>query len=347
MAENHIITVTYTGCRTYTTRHLFQYDYGQELHLDGFPIPATFEMHFSVGQGKTVTMIGTDGVIAVPDQCLQRAGTAAAWLFLHDTEDDGETKCVFVMPVDPRGAITYQEPTPVQQDTITQAIAALNTAVEQTGADVVDTNAAKVAAEAAQAAAEAAADDADRSKRAAAGSAVDAEASRGAADVSATNAGISERAAAASALAAQTAQGKAETAQGKAETAQEKAEIAQGKAEDAQAAAEAAAASLTNLIDDTAGAGDVTKVWSADKTHTEVSQLNGAINELPTEETGEALLEEEAERTVLEEYFLDALDRIFTNLPQDDAAGDILAELTQENLWLDMLQRELEARESA
>ena len=147
MPENRIIKVKYSSNGYTKTRAAYQYDYGQVLRLEGFPegmLPDPFEVHFSVGNGLAKTQIGTDSAVSVLDECLERYGTIAAWLFLHDTASDGETKYTIEIPVRSRSKPVDAPPTPVQQSAITQAIAALGRGVD--------------AAEAAQATAEAAAD---------------------------------------------------------------------------------------------------------------------------------------------------------------------------------------------
>ena len=102
-------------------------------------------MHFaSAGAVQSIPMIGNDGVVKIPDELLEYKKAIFAWLYLHDAETDGETRFVIEIPVRERAEITSQEPTPVEQDIITQTIAALNAGAE--------------AAEAAQTAAENAAD---------------------------------------------------------------------------------------------------------------------------------------------------------------------------------------------
>ena len=135
MAENHVIEVYYSGTGKTRTRAAYQYDYGQELHFIGFhELPGTFEVHFSNSQtGEATTQIGTDGVVSVPDIYLTKVKSCYAWLFLHDAQTDGETRYLIEIPVTARARATDAEPTPVQQDVITQAIAALNTAMEETG----------------------------------------------------------------------------------------------------------------------------------------------------------------------------------------------------------------------
>lgn len=173
--ENNVITAYFkTGCVAATTRSRYRYDYGQILVFDGLDLPDAYEVHFASEEmgGETVTQIGNaDGVI-IPDQYLTTGKDIYAWVFLHTGEDDGETVYRVHIPVINRPEPSDLEPTPVQQDAITQAIAALNAAVDKTAQDVTDADAsAQEAAQSAQNAAESAAESAasaDRAEQAAA-----------------------------------------------------------------------------------------------------------------------------------------------------------------------------------
>lgn len=78
-------------------------------------------------------------------------------------------------------------------------------------------------------------------------------------------------------------------------------------------------------------------------TQDDLSDVKEDLNQLPTDETGQEWLEEEELRTLYEGAFLDTLDCIFTNLPQDETMGEIVHELETENSWLDQLYREVAA----
>lgn len=180
---------------------LFQYDYGQKILFSGVELPFSYEVHFSnsADRGNSVTMIGNAEGVEIPDAVLLTGDTVHVWVYLHSGESDGETEYHCQILVRKRAKPTNDTPTPVQQDVITQTIAALDAAVAQTGEDVIATGQAKDAAEAAQGKAE----DAQEAAETAQGKAEE------------------ERQA-------------AETAQNKAEDAQEAAETAQGKAEKAR-----------------------------------------------------------------------------------------------------------------
>ena len=133
----NITTAAFGGLREVTTAPLWQWDYGQILRITGLDLPQAFEVHFSNSRksGETVTQIGSDGQVIIPDMYLTSGADIYAFVFLHDGTDDGETEYVIKIPVRERPEPSDIEPTPEQQDAITEAIAALNVAVTQTGED--------------------------------------------------------------------------------------------------------------------------------------------------------------------------------------------------------------------
>lgn len=162
MGTHNTLVANYSRCGTSRARPEdpedhgpYQYDYGRKLELVGFKdLPQNFEMFFDIGMGKAITRIGTDCVVDIPNVCFERFGELKAWLFLHDSETDGETRYTVKIEIRSRAKTADDEPTPEEQSAITQAIAALNAGV--------------TAAESAQAAAEAAADNAAEDARVAA-----------------------------------------------------------------------------------------------------------------------------------------------------------------------------------
>ena len=170
-----------------------QYDYGQALSITGITLPDVFEAHFSSVDGsQTVTMLGHDGVVEIPDELFQVAKAIICYIYLHDEATDGRTVYTIKIPVKERPKPSDVEPTPVQQDIITQAIATLNNAVEQTGQDVESADASAQAAQDAQTAAESARDAAQASETAASQSETNAAAAASSANQSAARAATSE-----------------------------------------------------------------------------------------------------------------------------------------------------------
>lgn len=128
--RDNIVVANFGGGRTARTAPVYQYDYGQILRFPGLSLPEQYEVHFADSPSNpSVTMLGNADGVDIPDQFLQRAGTVYAYIYLHTGDADGETVYTTTIPVNPRAPIGDAEPTPVQQDVITQAIAALNDGV--------------------------------------------------------------------------------------------------------------------------------------------------------------------------------------------------------------------------
>ena len=133
----NVTKAAFGGLREVATAPLWQWDYGQILRITGLDLPQAFEVHFSNSRksGETITQIGTDSQVVIPDMYLTSGADIYCFIFLHDGLTDGETEYVIKIPVRERPEPSDIEPTPEQQDVITEAIAALNDAVEQTGED--------------------------------------------------------------------------------------------------------------------------------------------------------------------------------------------------------------------
>lgn len=220
----NIVKASFGGLREVATAPLWQWDYGQILRITGLDLPQAFEVHFSNSRksGETITQIGTDSQVVIPDMYLTSGADIYCFIFLHDGLTDGETEYVIKIPVRERPEPSDIEPTPEQQDVITEAIAALNTAVTQTGQDVIS---------------------ADASAQAAAQSATDAQTAATQAQGSATSASASASTASTAAATATTKAGEAATSAANAASAKTAAETAETNAQAAQTASESARAS--------------------------------------------------------------------------------------------------------
>lgn len=120
------------GIRKVTaTNSLAQYDYGQLLYIDGLDLPMTFEVDFSLDQykGTSETRIGMDGCVKVPRALLETGETVYAFLFLHQGEDDGETRYRITIPVDKRPERGEEEVPDEEAGIFEETIVALNEGV--------------------------------------------------------------------------------------------------------------------------------------------------------------------------------------------------------------------------
>lgn len=128
----NIVTAAFGAFKVTRTRQLYQYDYGQILRFAGIDLPDAYTVHFSNRQigGDSVKQVGGADGVQIPDEMLTSGQNVYAWVFLHTGADDGETMYAVTIPVQQRPKPTEEEPTPVQQGLIEQAIAALNAGVE-------------------------------------------------------------------------------------------------------------------------------------------------------------------------------------------------------------------------
>lgn len=124
-------TVSFHGLRITSTVPLYQFDYGQMLLFDDLDLPEAYEVHFSNSdkRGDSTKQIGDETGVIIPDMYFQSGEDIFAWIYLHADDDDGETEYKVKIPINKRARPTDIEPTPVQQDAITQALAALEAAV--------------------------------------------------------------------------------------------------------------------------------------------------------------------------------------------------------------------------
>ena len=203
MSELRIIPVTFNGKRYIVTDHRMQYDWGQVLYFTDLELPDSFEARFSnAPTGESVGQIGSNNRIRIPKQFFESGEPIYCYITLHDEVTDGRTVYTTKVPIKPSTERTEEEPEPEEESIITQAISALNSAVDTTtqkaqeasaSADRAEHAAEGVEgyaerAEAAQSAAEDARDIALEAKVSAQASAANAQTSESSAQASATSA---------------------------------------------------------------------------------------------------------------------------------------------------------------
>lgn len=134
--NQNIIHATVNAWGTMLLARRYVGDYGQRIVFDE-EMPTVYEVDFSKDKsgGTSITMIGDENGVDVPDQFFQTEGDIYAFLYIVQ-DDGGRTKKTYRIPVTSRPERTEETPTPVEQSAIDQAIAALNTAVEQTETNV-------------------------------------------------------------------------------------------------------------------------------------------------------------------------------------------------------------------
>lgn len=142
---NNIVEAVFGTCNPYecATRILYRYDYGMILTFPDLELPMAYQAHFSNSddEGQTITQIGDENGVLIPDELLTTGLPVYCWIYLHTGEDDGETVYKVTINVKDRPQPSDEVPTPVEQSEIDQAIAALQSAVAKTAQDVIDADA--------------------------------------------------------------------------------------------------------------------------------------------------------------------------------------------------------------
>lgn len=154
------ISVAFGALKTKMTGGIYRLDEEQYLVFTDIELPASFRADFGLSEtGDTISMVGTENRVLIPDELLVNAGKLHCWVWLDTGEYGGKTEYHVIVPIKQRGNITDIQPTPAEQSTIDSLIDALNDGVNraETAADEAGTSADEAAqsAERAETAAEA------------------------------------------------------------------------------------------------------------------------------------------------------------------------------------------------
>ena len=131
------ITVTLGEDLYVKAPHVFQYDYGLMLVLDGVQLPADYEVHFSNkkhGVAKKAEV--TENGVKIPDEYLRSGEDLFAWVYLRNGDEDGYTVYSIQFPVIGRSVEQGDNISTVEHNVIDKAIEALEEAVEETNQNV-------------------------------------------------------------------------------------------------------------------------------------------------------------------------------------------------------------------
>lgn len=146
METNITVADLSSGCHQAVAKPaLAQWDRGQILQITGAELPSAYNVEFGVqGMATTITMIGDEDGVEIPNTLLELGETVKAYLVLHAGEDDRETEYWISIFVRQRPQPPDVEPTPEQEGVIDQLIAHLDSAV--TGAQEAEASAEQSAA---------------------------------------------------------------------------------------------------------------------------------------------------------------------------------------------------------
>lgn len=130
--RDKIVTVTLGEDLYVKGPHVFQYDYGLVLVLDGIQLPAEYEVHFSNKKhGVAKKGEAAENGVKIPDEYLRSGEDVFAWVYLRNGDTDGYTVYSVQLPVIARAVEQGDNISPVEHNIIDKAIEALEEAVEE------------------------------------------------------------------------------------------------------------------------------------------------------------------------------------------------------------------------
>lgn len=128
---NKIIEAYPKAGKTVNTASVWQYDYGQLLHINGIELPVSYKAEFSnTSRGDAIATVQTTDTVAIPAQFLESGAAVYIWLVMVDAESR-TTEYSVIVPIAARAKPIDEEPTPEEQSEIDQALAALNGGVDR------------------------------------------------------------------------------------------------------------------------------------------------------------------------------------------------------------------------
>lgn len=132
---SNTITAFFKG-RKGVCESVYQYDYGMVIAIDGIDFFTNdFDCYFSTtGQDEAIPVIGSDNRVAIPNECLTRAGDVTLHIPEHTGSNDSEVEYVVTFKVIGR-AKPVDDGSAEEQSALSKAIALLN----HTNSSVIET----------------------------------------------------------------------------------------------------------------------------------------------------------------------------------------------------------------
>ena len=126
-----------SGLSEITVNGLHQWDYGQTLEIHSADLPTMVEVHFACAGMKEAVVHSCNAVegvaeVPIPDRCLEQTAPIIAWVYAIG-ETSGVTIKTLTLTIIPRArpAIPVGEVPTAVSDKYTEAVAAMNDAVEK------------------------------------------------------------------------------------------------------------------------------------------------------------------------------------------------------------------------
>lgn len=127
---DNVIIANFNGHLHAVTDPLWRYDEGMRLQFEGVDLPAAYQVHFSNEKdGDAIPVYGDETGAEIPYELLEDGYNVYAWVYVTG-DGYGRTKCVAQIPVMIKARPSEEEPSPVQQSALDEAINAVNEAAE-------------------------------------------------------------------------------------------------------------------------------------------------------------------------------------------------------------------------
>lgn len=131
----NLIAMIPAGVNDVTVNGLHQWDYGRKLEIHSPALPAVVEVHFAcAGMDEAVVRVGSavDGsvTVSIPDRCLEQSAPITAWVY-EVGENNGQTIQTITLNITPRVRPQTCGEVPIEiSDKYTEAVGAMNEAVD-------------------------------------------------------------------------------------------------------------------------------------------------------------------------------------------------------------------------
>ena len=130
-----LIAIIPPGQTEITVNGLTQWDYGRKLEIHSDDLPAMVEVHFACAGMKDAVVRSCDAVAGVaeatiPDICLEQTSPITAWVYVID-DTEGSTVLTITLPITERARPQAGATVPEEfSDKYTEAVTAMNEAVQ-------------------------------------------------------------------------------------------------------------------------------------------------------------------------------------------------------------------------
>ena len=127
---DNVIIANFNGHLHAVTDPLWRYDEGMRLQFEGVDLPTAYQVHFANEKdGDALVAYGDETGAEIPYELLEDGYNVYAWVYVTG-DGYGRTKYVAQIPVMIKARPSEEEPSPVQQSALDEAINAVNEAAK-------------------------------------------------------------------------------------------------------------------------------------------------------------------------------------------------------------------------